>query len=625
MSKKKMLCLICLNLLLTKQALAEKNALPVDLGGDADSSIPRPKISAEESNRRLKDARLLFERGKPDAAIYMLQQLAKDDPENYDVLLELGRIAVGAKNWAYSITVFRQASLMKPEDVEVRMILMDVYKAYQMPIQEIIVAKEVLALESENLVAMKRLAFLYHEQAMLEEEVGIRQNLIKLKPADYENTKQLAVSLDKSAQLWEAAKAYELIRIHHPSKLDDMYRLAAIYDTLGENFREAEVLDHIAENGGSGGGWMESHTEQLLREKNGIRDPFTAGLTLSVAKEDTMKTYTVGQQVAYTRVNAQSSVDFGIKAGYKHSRHEGRRELEGKVAIDSATVELTATKYFSGEDYILDASVGVLHDEVNGQLRSRFGLPVVTGADFPSLIDSSFNSYGGTMPIGSVTLTAQPNRNIIYTAGYAHNIMEEFDARLVQLTHDTLSLGVDYNIQNDANLVLKVDNSYISDGNYRLHAMTGGYYNLWASAPVNGLRGRRKSSFGHSQTSFIRIGYEVDFFSDREDAEHERYESFVSTDYRYKGILSGQAKLMDLGADAALLFNVKLSYGAGRTREYMRSADARIFYFMPDAENELGIMYGYQDEDSDNQPLGNTSIGGESSMQAVSLYTRWFF
>lgn len=605
-----------------KEGMTE-GALPINIGSPNDHSTTK-RISPEESNRKLEDAKLLFNRGKTDAAIFMLQELNKVDPDNYDVLLELGRIAVGAKNWAYSIQVFRQASLMRTKDIEVRLILMDVYKAYQMPIQEIIVCKEIVALDRNHVLATQRLAELYHDQAMLEDEIIVRQKLKRLTPSDYLNLKKLAVLFDKNAQLWESAKVYELVRKRHPDKLDDMQRLAAIYDTLGESFREAEVLDHIDERGG-GGSWMESHAEKVLRQENNITDPFAARSTFKIEKEPTLKTYSARQQVSYTRIRVRSSVDFGIKATYDHLNYKGQGLLDGNMQINSGSVELSAIQNWSGLDYILAASVGFLHDDVSGNLYARNRNPSVTAADFPFLTDPSFNSYGGTIPIGSLKFTANPSLNTTYSIAYRHGIVEDLDARLEQFQHDTLSLGASYYATDRTLLSLELDNAFISDGNFRFHAKAGGYYNLWTGSSKYDYQGKRRGHFSSSQVSFLRLGYEFDYFIDTQRASGEKYETFTHSEYRHRGIILGQTEVMKFGLNDQLLLNLKFSYGMGRTQDYSREAKARLFYYKPDTSNEFGLSYGFADEDSTNQPEDNQRIGGRTTSHAVSLYTRWGF
>lgn len=581
-------------------------------------------ISPEESRRRMEDAMVLFEKGKTDAAIYMLQQVEKADPANYEVLFKLGEMAINSKNWAYSIEVLRKASFLRPEDIEVRLILMDIYKAYQMPIQEIVVGREILALDPNHRVASRRLAELYHEQAMLEDEIRIRQHLKDLAPEDYANSRRLAEILAENAQMWESARVYELIRKHHPDKVNDLGRLASIYESLGENFRAAEVLDDIDRHGGNMS-WMDRQVETNLRAENNIFDPLTAAFTFQVENERTLDIYSYKPQAAYTRLRVRSSIDFGIAAKYTLLNHHGVGLLDGEMDINSTSVVLSAIQNWSGQDYVLAASAGFIHDNVSGRLFARNNNPLATPEDFPFLADPTFNSYGGTIPIGAVQFLARPNLNMTYSVNYAHQLVEDLSARLELFYQDRFSLGVRYEADDRTTVQLEVDNSFISDGNFRFHTRLGAYYNLWADQEIHDYRGRRQGYFRNPPASFVRLGYEFELFVDDHAADQNRYETFRRPEYRNKGVLMGQALLMDIGPDEQLLFNVQLAYGAGRTLSYRGSALARLFYFNPQSENEFGLSYGYQSEDSTNQPDDNLQIGGRTITNKVSLYVNWRF
>ncbi|MEA1947324.1 MAG: hypothetical protein U9N83_08490, partial [Thermodesulfobacteriota bacterium] len=235
-------------------------------------------ISPEESEKRLQDAILLFERGKTEAAIYALQQLENADPTNYRVLFKLGEMAIAERNWAYSIEVLRKASYLRPQDIEIRLILMDIYRAYQMPIQEIEVGREIIGLEPDHIIANRRLAKLYQDQAMQEDEIQIRLKLKRLIPDGYQNLKRLADIFDEEGLYWESAKVYEQIRKYHPEKIIDATRMAALYDKLRENFRELEVLDHTAKKG-TKSRWLRGRAERRQRVFLDVWDQFEANTT----------------------------------------------------------------------------------------------------------------------------------------------------------------------------------------------------------------------------------------------------------------------------------------------------------------------------------------------------------
>ncbi len=247
-SEKSIILVLVFFILMSKSPLAQESR-PTDT--HAPTSSVTTEMSQEEADQWFLDAEQLFKNGKTGAAIYKLQQLSALDPTNYKVLFKLGEMAISEKNWAYSIEVFRKVSFIRPEDIEVRFILMDVYRAYQMPIQEIIIAKEILSLKPDSENALRRLSDLYKELDIPEDEIKTRQKLRDVQPDDYFNLKRLATLLETTdkGNLREAAKIYEQIRVIAPEKTEDLTRLAGIYDKLGKNSQTLEVLDHLEKRG----------------------------------------------------------------------------------------------------------------------------------------------------------------------------------------------------------------------------------------------------------------------------------------------------------------------------------------------------------------------------------------
>ncbi|MCK5831017.1 MAG: hypothetical protein KAH20_12030 [Methylococcales bacterium] len=622
MKNKNVVYLICMNLLFVNNSWGE-NMLSVDDLKKEITESTKSTISPEESKRRLEDAKLLFKRGKSDAAIYMLQQLSKADPDNYEVLIELGRIAVGAKNWAYSIQVFRQASLMRPKDIEVRLILMDVYKAYQMPIQEIIVAKEIIALDPDQLIASSRLAELYQNQAMYEDEIDTRRVVKKLEPDNYNNLKRLAEVLYTDSQLWESAKVYEEIRKYHPKKVDDMRQLASIYAKLDERFREAEIYDHIdSVSGDSGAG--KDRVINRIRKNSNIVNPFKAGAVYTNFSESTLNLDRYDVFTDYTYLFTRSSFDIGVETNYSHLNYRGKGVLAGQVNINSGSLLVKGSYRWKGDDYLLTGKVGALHDDVSGRFF-RSNNPATT-EEFPFLNeDPSFNSYGGTIPIGSFSFAARPwMKEIVYRLDYEHNLVDEIDARLSLLTQNKVSASVNYESNNMTELQLMIDNTFVSDGNYRFHIKGAGYYNLWASDGMYDYRGRRKS-YTRDPSSFIKIGYEVDYFNDKRDATNDKYETFVKSEVRHEGILSGQALLFTFDSNHQVLFRANFSYGGGTTLDYRKRAQGEFVYFLPDSTNSISLGYTYEDEKSANTTSANGQIGGFTDMHQLALNLNWHF
>jgi hypothetical protein len=491
-----------------------------------------------------------------------------------------------------------------------------------MPIQEIIAAKEILELKPGHILANQRLADLYREQAMQKDEIRIRRKLKKLIPDDYKNLKRLAVIFDHNGQHWEAAKIYQQIRKYYPDMMKDLLRLAALYDKLGEAFREAEVLDHIEQMGG-GDSWMQTRAETLLRKQNRIYDPVQGGLNFKTETEPTMKVDTIVSEIDYTRIRVRSSLDFGISAKHTFLKHRGIDILDGKMSINNINVMVNAQQYWLDKNLSLFAAVGLSHDKVTGRLFGKNS--DVTAEDFPFLQDPSFNSFGGTIPIAKVQLAAKPWLDTIFNLAYEHNLVDDLDARLSLFTFDRISAIAIYKANDKTEFQARLDNSLISDGNHRLHGLISGHYTLWGSAAKYNYRGRRMDFLRFLPGDFIRLGYQFEYFKDKRPAEDEKYQTFVNSEYRHKGILLGQAELYSFASAEKILASIQLSYSTGTTLDYQRSISTRVFYYNPDFENEIGISYSFEDSLSSNTSEANRRIAGLSKSHQISLNFKWRF
>ncbi len=584
------------------------------------------KITPEESERRLQDAKLLFDRGKTDAAIYMLQQLEKTDPTNYKVLFKLGEMAIADRNWAYSIEVLRKASFLRLEDIDVRLILMNVYKAYQMPIQEIVVGKEILALDPKHIVAAKRLAELYMEQAMWEDEIKIRQKLKRLVTDDYQNLKRLADIYDKNGELWEAARIYEQIRKFHPTKTDDMTRLAAIYDELKENFREIQVLDQIKKKGDYS--WLKGRAIKNIRLQSKIYDPFNARLTFRKDNNEEIDQFTTTANAKYLRIRLQSSIDVGVETKLTQLHHTGREVLDGDMDINSGTIAFKAVKNWKDKDYTLAVKVGLLWDEISGRLRPRDPTSGTTAADFPFLKHPSFNAYGGMMPVGGIKFTAKPGLRATYQIAYEHGQVEDLDARLRMFYFDKATLSYSYLANDNTKILLQMDESAISDGNFRFHGLASVSYTLWGSSPMHNYRDAlgipiwRNDFLRKPLHNFLKVGYKYEYFNDRRKSVN--YETYKTED-RHLYQMEAQARLCKLGLDKNLFINCNLGYSNGSTLDLQRQGGAQLFYRDSDSGNEIGLSYAYEWIEEENVSAGNARISGNSRSNTFFAFIKWRF
>jgi len=584
------------------------------------------KITPEESERRLQDAKLLFDRGKTDAAIYTLQQLQKDDPTNYKVLFKLGEMAIAARNWAYSINVLRKASFIRPKDIEVRLILMDVYTAYQMPIQEIIVGKEILALDPSHIPATRRLAKLYQEQAMPDDEIEIRQKLKLLIPEDYENLKRLADVFVQSGELWEAARIYEQIRKYHPRNIKDLVNLAEIYDKEEEPFRALRVLDQARKNGKSPG-WLKSRVTKKLRSANNVYDPFYADLTFKKENTDEYDLFTTTTIFNYDHIRISSSIDVGVDAKFTKLHHTGRKELVGHMDIDSGTIVGKAVKKWQGGDYTLESKLGLLWDEVHGKFKPQDPSEENISKFFPFFKDPSFNSYGGVMPVWSLTFKAEPGLHASYQIFYERSQLEDLDARLRMFYFDKTTLSYTYMTDDYTEFSIQAAETAISDGNFLFEGLASVDYILWGSSPVNdyhdflGVPIWRKGFWQGPPINFLKIGYQYEYYDT--ESPSVNYGVYKSED-RHKYQLKAQVRLFKLGQDSNLIFNSNIGYSNGSTLDLQRNAGAQLSYRESSSNNEIGLSFDFEEAEETNASSSEI-VSGSTQSSTIFAFINWRF
>ncbi len=624
--QKKILLFLVFAITICSSNILAQEARPTDVRPLETTTIA--KITPEESERRLQDAKLLFDRGKTDAAIYMLQQLEKSDPTNYTVLFKLGEMAIAAKNWAYAITVLCKASFIRPKDIEVRLILMDVYAAYQMPIQEIIVGKEILVLDMNHVTATRRLAKLYKEQAMPDDEIKIRQKLKHMVPDDYENLKRLADTLYESGELWEAARVYEQICKYYPKNMKDLTQLAAIYDELGETFRGLRTLDQIRINGGKRK-WLRDRAVKRLRLENNVYDPFNASLNFEKYNGEEINQFTTTAQAEYLHFRLNSSIDIGVNGKFTNIHHAGRTVLDGRMDIYSSTIAVNAVKKWNGDDYVLGVKLGLLWDEVHGRLRPADDSLGLTSEDFPFLKHPSFSTYGGVMPVVKLNFQAKPGQYITYQLSYEHGLVEDLDARLRMFYFDKTTVGVSCKLNDYTEFSLQADETAFSDGNFRFHALASAWYTLWGSGSVHSYRDSlgipfwRKEFFRKPPLNYIKFGYTYEYYDD--ESKSDSYEVYKSED-RHLYQMEAQARLYKLGLDRNIFFSTNLGYSNGSTLDLQQHAGARLFYRDYESGNEIGLSFDYEKQNESNQSAGQSQrISGKGRTNTINAYIKWRF
>ncbi|MBN2351319.1 MAG: hypothetical protein JXD23_02035 [Spirochaetales bacterium] len=212
--------------------------------------VASPSLSADEKqkdviDKEIKQALLLFDMDRGEAAIYRLQQLQERYPNDASILQRLCEMAIAGKNWAYAIVVLEKLAAVKPKDVGVRVILMDVYKAYQMPIQEIKTAKDIIDIDPGDVDTLERLAKLYHGENMFLEEERVRLMLDGLKPFDLDNLEKLAVFYAEEGNVREETVIRERIHSLAPHDIANSTRLIYLYNEAKDMYQKLLLLREV--------------------------------------------------------------------------------------------------------------------------------------------------------------------------------------------------------------------------------------------------------------------------------------------------------------------------------------------------------------------------------------------
>lgn len=175
----------------------------------------------------------LSAQGLIEPAIVAFQEVVAKDPKNVDARLELGKLALRAQNWAYAIQMFGELVALKPEDAELRRVVMEVYDSYNMEIETLQTAIELARLVPNDANLLERLAKLYHKQDLIPEEIETYERLAALRPTDPEPLWKLAELYEQRGRPREQRAAYERIRRLTPDDPKILKRLARVYGEQG--------------------------------------------------------------------------------------------------------------------------------------------------------------------------------------------------------------------------------------------------------------------------------------------------------------------------------------------------------------------------------------------------------
>jgi|GEM_PF-1039779 len=609
----------CVAFLAFVPVLARGAAVESNLGNVLAPELEHPatKISREIVADRFKDALDLFALGRTDAAIYALQQLSADDPTNVAVLLKLSELAIATKNWAYAINVLDKAAKLKPRDIPTRQVLMDIYKAYQMPVQEIHVGREILALDPRNLRALRRMASLYRDLDMPNEETDIRFELADLEPGNEANLRTLAHLLWESGEPWEEVVVHKKLVAKYPGKTRYLRRLAVLYgdEKIKDWFNQLQTVEKVP-------GWKKDPTMapihkravKTYRKDLRVLDVLDSTNRVATEKAQEFKTDQIFLEESYMFRPLRKQRDHGVWARTIHTDYRGQNELAGKRTIDEYSFQGRSKIYTERGRNTLLLGLGATHVSVGGSLWSRDG-EELSVTDYPFLEN---RPYGGTNISALADFVRMQRPRLELRATLLTEVMEELDAQVRGIQRSTAAMEAVYFFSDSTHVSIRNELWCISDGNRFKNSQFSIERYLLGTRPIHDFRGHRSGFILMPPSSSLKVRYQFDYKDHLKDSPYyQAYQNEIEKELRVTGELRLSPKLFLLAEGVKAKGNHTLSKVAG----YRAGIGYRDRY----KENEILLEYSDLTDKVNETSQLNATLRGVSAFKHVQLSGRWHF
>lgn len=205
---------------------------------------PEKKID-EDVMLLIQKGRELYKQGIHQSAILAYQNAIRLDPRNELARLELGKIALETKNWAYAIRMLSELATLRPSDKETRRVLMEIYYTYEEPLLEMKTAYELLRLSPSDTALLNRIASLYELHEMYLDEINILERLVRLVPNESKYLWRLAQLYAQQKNQRQEIHTYERLLKLQPNNTTLLKRLARLYSTVGNFVRQIDCFQNV--------------------------------------------------------------------------------------------------------------------------------------------------------------------------------------------------------------------------------------------------------------------------------------------------------------------------------------------------------------------------------------------
>lgn len=232
----------------------------------ATPEAPPPLLDRDEAQKQLAEGRELARKGFMESAIVSYRRAIELDPDLVPAYEELGRILLDTRNQAYAITIYSKLERLQPENAKWKEILIDLYGAYDMPLEGTRVAEDLLTMRGGDVALMRRLATLYKNNGLaLEQAQMLRRIALSTQSADdyFQAGRALLQAAaqddsdtrDHAVQMLQAARAKDASKLEYSTELvDALMAYNRTYDAeqqlrqlIQENPQAQGLKDKLAE------------------------------------------------------------------------------------------------------------------------------------------------------------------------------------------------------------------------------------------------------------------------------------------------------------------------------------------------------------------------------------------
>jgi len=640
------------------------SSLLLSLAADAaESGLPEPvkTLTPAEMNspsgdddpifiREYGDALLLYRNGKKEAAIYKLQQLLVRFPKNLTLLRKLAEMAIDQDNRAYAIQILQRAMSISPGDLEGRLSLIKIYRAYNMPILAMIALREALKIDPDNRKALQELSLYYQQYGFYAEEEALLRRLCAVS-GDFNNFSRLATIISNQGENWEEILLYRDITERFPEHREALCNLARLYGSDMDYYRQLLTYKRIlaAEPGQALVRNDFRRLYKLYSIEQGIKDYIYLGSLFegsrmqSLPYKDELSTLyrrnvlfsvypIIPTGFTYENATSYTQKDNGISLGYEHVFLFGR----GHVGIDmlyrntrfaprpgqSLTGETVANSTYFGlnwesrnrqENGIVYLQGGFLSLGVDGNLRASPG-GGATPATQPWLNQSGL---GGNIFLGRADYYQRLGNRLWADVYVARNVIPDIQALSRLITRNEYGVGIACQWRDSTTLSCWADYSGISDGNYRQAYNVIFDHPLFLTGTERDLKGFRKGYLRSMPDAGLFFNYEGSYMN---------YGTLSPYYGSYKNEWQNRAKLYgDVRIGQNLYFRAEGGVESGKALVNGMFYRAGILYEDPREQStlELNFIHTYQ------KTLDNTQatqyFEGDSTIDGVELRAGYHF